>query len=215
MCSRHGSGCQRHGLERCATDAFPCKRQLSSTPSQHRPNPTAFPPLLPLSFDLPQFPCSSPPCVAQSPFQHPPAPIQLSPRLIQRVHRLKHTLRSSKKLFTLLDLCVSSLRRGHANLLCIVPILTDDPRRESSFARELFALSVNVWLFACEFSLLQFGYCSAVLVGSHVFHLGKVMLLCTLNGSMAAWSAVDCCKSCTPCGWVALTKQVVCSGTSR
>ena len=35
------------------------------------------------------------------------------------------------KLFTLLDLCVSSLRRGHANLLCIVPILTDDPRRES------------------------------------------------------------------------------------
>ena len=37
-----------------------------------------------------------------------------------------------KKLFTLLDLCVSSLRRGHANLLCIVPILTDDPRREST-----------------------------------------------------------------------------------
>jgi hypothetical protein len=27
-----------------------------------------------------------------------------------------------QKLFTLLDLCVSSLRRGHANLLCIVPI---------------------------------------------------------------------------------------------
>ena len=38
-----------------------------------------------------------------------------------------------KELFTLLDLCVSSLRRGHANLLCIVPILTDDPRRESEF----------------------------------------------------------------------------------
>ena len=35
-------------------------------------------------------------------------------------------------MFTLLDLCVSSLRRGHANLLCIVPILTDDPRREST-----------------------------------------------------------------------------------
>ena len=29
---------------------------------------------------------------------------------------------------TLLDLCVSSLRRGHANLLCIVPILWDDHR---------------------------------------------------------------------------------------
>ena len=40
-------------------------------------------------------------------------------------------IKSAKKLFTLLDLCVSSLRRGHANLLCIVPILTDDPRRES------------------------------------------------------------------------------------
>ena len=37
-----------------------------------------------------------------------------------------------KKFSTLLDLCVSSLRRGHANLLCIVPILTDDPRREST-----------------------------------------------------------------------------------
>ena len=36
-----------------------------------------------------------------------------------------------KKLGTLLDLCVSALRRGHANLLCVVPILSDDPRRES------------------------------------------------------------------------------------
>ena len=36
-----------------------------------------------------------------------------------------------KELFTLLDLCVSSLRRGHAYLLCIVPMLTDDPRGES------------------------------------------------------------------------------------
>ena len=42
------------------------------------------------------------------------------------------SIRASKELFTLLDLCVSSLRRGHANLLCIVPILTDDPRRESN-----------------------------------------------------------------------------------
>ena len=41
-------------------------------------------------------------------------------------------LRCKKKLCTLLDLCVSSLRRGHANLLCIVPSLTDGPRRESN-----------------------------------------------------------------------------------
>jgi len=47
-----------------------------------------------------------------------------------------------KKFVTLLDLCVSSLRRGHANLLCIVPILTDDPRRESD--RPGFNLHGNV-----------------------------------------------------------------------
>ena len=35
-----------------------------------------------------------------------------------------------KQLFTLLDLCVSSLRRGHGNLLCIVPSLPGDPRRD-------------------------------------------------------------------------------------
>ena len=34
-------------------------------------------------------------------------------------------------MFTLLGLRVSSLRRGHAYLLCIVPRLTHDPRRES------------------------------------------------------------------------------------
>ena len=44
--------------------------------------------------------------------------------------------RLPKKLGTLLDLCVSSLRRGHANLLCIVPILSDDPRRESGMVRK-------------------------------------------------------------------------------
>ena len=34
------------------------------------------------------------------------------------------------------------LLRGHANLLCIVPILTDDPRRESvSFLRSVFSFS--------------------------------------------------------------------------
>ena len=46
-----------------------------------------------------------------------------------------------KKLCTLLDLCVSSLRRGHANLLCIVPILSDDPREESTWTSSLSALA--------------------------------------------------------------------------
>jgi len=35
------------------------------------------------------------------------------------------TCKISKKFGPFLDLCVSSLRRGHANLLCIVPILSD------------------------------------------------------------------------------------------
>ena len=39
---------------------------------------------------------------------------------------------SSLVFLSLLDSCASSLRRGHANLLCIVPVLTDDPRREST-----------------------------------------------------------------------------------
>ena len=43
--------------------------------------------------------------------------------------------------FTLLDLCVSSLRGGHANILCIVPILTDGSRRESGSADVLLRFS--------------------------------------------------------------------------
>jgi hypothetical protein len=39
-------------------------------------------------------------------------------------------LKEKKKFGPFLDLCVSSLRRGHANLLCIVPILSDVPKDE-------------------------------------------------------------------------------------
>ena len=40
-------------------------------------------------------------------------------------------IKLSKRLtkLTLIDVCVSSLRRGHADALCTVPSLTDDPRR--------------------------------------------------------------------------------------
>jgi len=58
-----------------------------------------------------------------------------------RSFSIRAMTKETKKLFTLLDLCVSSLRRGHANLLCIVPILTDDPRRESK--KEYF---LQYWL---------------------------------------------------------------------
>ena len=48
-------------------------------------------------------------------------------------------------MFTLLDLCVSSLRRGHADILCIViVILTDDPRRESHTLHLLFSYYVFI-----------------------------------------------------------------------
>ena len=52
--------------------------------------------------------------------------------------------------FTRLDLCVSSLRRGHANLLCVVPISTDDPRRESQrflFCCLLTAYVEPMWIY--------------------------------------------------------------------
>ena len=59
--------------------------------------------------------------------------------LKQKVHSSTLASRGSveQKIITLLDLCVSSLRRGHANLLCIVPILTDDPQRESIYKSSL------------------------------------------------------------------------------
>ena len=41
----------------------------------------------------------------------------------------------SKKFGPFLDLCVSSLRRGHANLLCIVPILSDVPEGTQLLSR--------------------------------------------------------------------------------
>ena len=40
----------------------------------------------------------------------------------------KNETHMEKLAFTLLGLCVPSLRRGHANLLSVVPILMDDPR---------------------------------------------------------------------------------------
>ncbi len=42
---------------------------------------------------------------------------------------------NGKKFGPFLDLCVSSLRRGHANLLCIVPILSDVSEETESYER--------------------------------------------------------------------------------
>ena len=45
--------------------------------------------------------------------------------------------KGEKKFGPFLDLCVSSLRRGHANLLCIVPILSDVPEGTMGACRVL------------------------------------------------------------------------------
>jgi len=50
-----------------------------------------------------------------------------------RVHSYPPYYYREKQKWYILDLCVSSLRRGHANLLCIVPILADDLFRGSNF----------------------------------------------------------------------------------
>ena len=64
------------------------------------------------------------------------------------------------KLFTLLDLCVSPLRRGHANLLCIVPILTDDPRRESNITQAASSRQLVCVCFGLLFALFARPGCS-------------------------------------------------------
>ena len=47
---------------------------------------------------------------------------------------------TKKTLEPFLELCVSSLRRGHANLLCIVPILSDVRRQDSLNCRGIYGL---------------------------------------------------------------------------
>lgn len=49
--------------------------------------------------------------------------------------------KNEKKFGPFLDLCVSSLRRGHANLLCIVPILSDVPEGTSI---SVVGININV-----------------------------------------------------------------------
>lgn len=52
---------------------------------------------------------------------------------------------AKKIVFTLLDLSVSSLRRGHANLLCIVPIFSDGtPKRPTYLYRYLWGVGLSL-----------------------------------------------------------------------
>ena len=52
-----------------------------------------------------------------------------------------------RALFTLLGLCVSSSRRGRASLLCVVPILADDPQREAPGPLLLVARLEHVYIY--------------------------------------------------------------------
>ena len=98
----------------------------------------------------------------------------------------------SKKLFTLLDLCVSSLRRGHANLLCIVPILSDDPRRESDL-KSIYGLMKQHAILVCCFLCLG---------------MGTSFLLF----SLLLWNNVVLCVACVckVCGFLMCVFLVVC-----
>ena len=95
-------------------------------------------------------------------------------------------------MFTLLDLCVSSLRRGHANLLCIVPILSDDPRRESDL-KSIYGLMKQHAILVCCFLCLG---------------MGTSFLLF----SLLLWNNVVLCVACVckVCGFLMCVFLVVC-----
>ena len=61
-----------------------------------------------------------------------------------------------KNFDTILDFCVSSLRRGHANLLCIVPILTDDLRRGSRLSKPSWVYIFVIFFWTAVASLCLF-----------------------------------------------------------
>ena len=72
-------------------------------------------------------------------------------------------------MFTLLDLCVSSLRRGHANLLCIVPILTDDPRRESIlYVHVVCTCCMYACMYVCMYVYI-YTYIYAYIICMHLY----------------------------------------------
>jgi hypothetical protein len=62
----------------------------------------------------------------------------------QRSTNFATSQRKKKKFGPFLDLCVSSLRRGHANLLCIVPILSDVPKDDPLCSASRYKLIFTV-----------------------------------------------------------------------
>ena len=112
-------------------------------------------------------------------------------------------------MFTLLDLCVSSLRRGHANLLCIVPILTDDPRRESEthlddvqkvlVRKPLVYNSTDFFylIFVCNFSHINIG-CQLLVVARKLTTSREMLLWMTPSEAPKALQASECSELLDP-----------------
>ena len=113
---------------------------------------------------------------------------------------IRRRSKTSKKSSTLLDLCVSSLCRGHANLLCIVPILTDVPRKESK------TNGPQTPMFTCYVYEASFYLCHAPrLLPVNVWFSCLENHLCQVEvpkPSNAHWEPPECQKL-----WPSLTKK--------
>ena len=82
-------------------------------------------------------------------------------------------------MFTLLDSCVSSLRRGRTNLLCIVPILTDAPQRESAILYDTILYYTILYYAITELQRMKQDFPLAPLLIS----FGWQTITCLTNGT--------------------------------
>ena len=92
------------------------------------------------------------------------------------VYRKSTNIHEQSTLKKTLYFCVSSLRRGHANLLCIVPILTDDPRRESRRRAPLFhvmlvllrCLCIYIYIYTYIYIYIHIHMCIYIYIHTHI-----------------------------------------------
>ena len=105
-----------------------------------------------------------------------------------------------RKCDTLLDLCVASLRRGHANLLCVVPILTDDPRRESN--RVYFGAHPAICLWRRGGALVN-----QPLVAAAASDIERTPHSTPLHGCLENLGFRDACRDSDNAGFITYTKN--------
>ena len=105
---------------------------------------------------------------------------------------------NSQKMRNASRFCVSSLRRGHANLLCIVPILLYVlPKQVQQLSAEIFVIS-KIWsnTYSIHFKVVGFYMQSTVKLGSNVAQFQTVSKwlrimskICTPEGCKARFSS--------------------------